>query len=450
MPESLQDTRHKKETNTNIAAGIKAVMLCAGLGKRMLPLTTHHLPKPMFPLGGGVPMAEIWVKKLVAAGIADITMNLSVLSESIQGYFGNGQSLGADISYVREEEPSGTFGGACKMALGREAKDLTSNDTIYNIEPFTGDTVIIASGDIVTNFASHHLEQLHEIHKREGAAFTLVLSPVPWEERGEFGTVQLSDTRSRSDELSQVGRVRKFIEKDPASPSNLNNASIYLMDAGLLRMLDTFRTPARLDIEEPFYDFGKHVFPALLQRLDYINLPGDFPVIGVEYDGLWYDVGRKKDYLDVNRDVLDKKVNVDIPYNRHDWGYLGSPVSIDFDSVTIVPPVVIGNGCTIEAGATIGPHAVIGDGWHIASNAKVSNSVLWGRGDFYLDSGKIIPAEERKSVDPHAIRHSASVENCIVAGGSVEGIHLEETIDVLEDGSVDVSDIYQTYTGKRA
>lgn len=71
-------------------AKLKATILAAGLGKRMDPLTVSHLPKPLFPLCGKVPMAEVWVRRFVDSGITDISMNLCVLSKTIKRHFGDG------------------------------------------------------------------------------------------------------------------------------------------------------------------------------------------------------------------------------------------------------------------------------------------------------------------------------------------------------------------------
>src|SRR5579871_6819274 len=66
---------------------IKGGILGAGLGRRLDPLTAYHLPKPMFPLGGKLPIAEIWVRRFIRSGITDVSMNLCVLSESIKRHF---------------------------------------------------------------------------------------------------------------------------------------------------------------------------------------------------------------------------------------------------------------------------------------------------------------------------------------------------------------------------
>ena len=169
---------------------IRCTILAAGLGKRLEPLTVRYIPKPLFPLGGKLPMAETWVRKMVESGITDLSMNLCVLKQTIKRYFADGAKFGASMSYVEEEIPSGTLGGVCKQVLGRQAKHF-AGDPPLTAEPFSGSTVIAPSGDIVTNFGADLLEEMYDIHKSVGAALTMVLVPVPSERRKDFGTAVL-------------------------------------------------------------------------------------------------------------------------------------------------------------------------------------------------------------------------------------------------------------------
>lgn len=407
-----------------VRGDLAGAILAAGLGQRMDPLTAHHIPKPLFPLGGKVPMAEVWVKRFIESGITDISMNLCVLADTIKRHFGDGSKFGAPINYVEEETPSGTLGGLCKQALS-----------------FGGSTVVVPSGDIVTNFGAELLEEMHEIHKRTGSAFTIVVVPVDWDRRKDYGTVVFDSPQLRDSVVSKTGRIKEFIEKDPNSPSNLNNASIYMIETELIRVLDGLRTPVDPRSPDAFYDFGKHVFPAMLGKLDYISLPTNYPLWGVQYDGSWFDVGQKRDYLRVNEQVLDGQLDVGLPYEQLPWGFLGTNVSIRFSEVTIVPPVVIGNDCVIAPGATIGPYAVIGDGWNIESGTSVRNSVLWERYSYWTEDGREINSQDRRYIDQHQIRRGVTVSESIVAGGAIdEDIH-EKTVDVLEDGELKVLSI---------
>ncbi len=434
----------------NIHNNIKCSILAAGLGKRMDPLTAHHLPKPMFPLGGKVPMAEVWVRRLVRSGITDISMNLCVLADSIKRHFDDGTKFGASIRYVEEDSPSGTLGGVCKQVLGNQSKIVFPGEQRPRMEPFKGSTVIAPSGDIVTNFAAELLEEMYDIHKKVGAAFSMVLVPVPWERRKDYGTVVFDNPESRGGIVSKSGRIAKFIEKDPDSPSNLNNASIYMIETELLRALDELRTEVSLEIANPFYDFGKHVFPAMLGELSYVSLPKDFLLWGIQYDGNWFDVGQKRDYLRVNEQLLDGNLNIGLPYEQLPWGYLGTDVGIDFSRVNIIPPVIIGNHCVIEPNVTLGPYAVIGDGWIIENGATVRRAVMWERYSYFSDDGREISASDRKLVDRHQVRRNVSIEESIIVGGSIEEDVREKTVDVSEDGQLAILPIDYVPEGPRA
>ena len=401
-----------------VAENLKCAILAAGLGKRLEPLTARHLPKPLFPLGGKTPLAEIWVRRMVEAGITDISMNLCVLAETIERHFGDGSRFGANIAYVKEKSPSGTLGGVCKQALGRDAKTF-DNEPSPAAEPYRGSTLIAPSGDVVTNFSAALLEEMYDIHTRAGAAFTLVLNPVPWERRKDFGTVLLEGAEARSGMISRSGRISDFREKDPDSPSNLNNASIYMIEMDLLRELDALRTPASLQVPQPFYDFGKHVFPAMLGRLPYAKLSRAYLLWGIEYDGAWFDVGQKRDYLEVHRKLLEGELTATLPLEEKSWGFVGANAKIH-PQAKIVRPSIIGNDCLIEAGTTIGPYAVVGDGWTVEKNATLKNSVLWERYPYFDESGSEMPVAERTKVDPHRIAAGVTIDGSIITGGQID------------------------------
>ncbi len=429
---------------------LPGAILAAGLGKRMDPLTVRHIPKPMFPLGGKVPIVELWMRRMVESGISDVSMNLCVLSETIRRHFGDAARFAATLHYVDEDKPSGTLGGVCKQALGRTARQVLAGEQLPTHKRRMGSTILVPSGDIVTNFSAAQLEEMYDIHRRMGAALSMVLVPVPWEKRKDFGTVVLDRPEQHSGAISGSGRISEFVEKDPNSPSNLNNASIYLIEMELLDMLDPLRTAAEADLDEPFYDFGKHVFPAMLGRLPYCSLPSDLVLWGLQYEGRWFDVGQKRDYLRVNEALLDGELDINLPFEQYPWGYLGTDVSIDFSRTEIVPPVVIGNGCVIEPETTIGPYAVIGDGWIVERGACIRHSVLWERYPTFDQNGREQEMEQRRLVDRHVIRAGVTVEESIIAGGTVQEDVRERTFDVLEDGRIESLSIDYVPSGPRA
>lgn len=113
---------------------MQAMILAAGKGERMRPLSLHT-PKPLLQVGGK-PLLQYHIESLVAASVDHIVINTGRLGEMIQDWFGDGDSFGVQIQYSHEgEEPLGT-GGGIRKAL-----------------PLLGDVpFILVNGDIWTDF----------------------------------------------------------------------------------------------------------------------------------------------------------------------------------------------------------------------------------------------------------------------------------------------------------
>ena len=93
---------------------MKALLMAAGRGTRLAPLT-DHTPKPLLPVGGR-PLIHRLVDQLTAAGITEISVNLHHLGEQIRSSLGDGEQFGAVIRYAAEPELLET-GGAIVQAL---------------------------------------------------------------------------------------------------------------------------------------------------------------------------------------------------------------------------------------------------------------------------------------------------------------------------------------------
>lgn len=112
---------------------MKAMILAAGLGKRMRPLT-NNLPKPLL-LCAGKPLIVYHIEALVAAGVKDIVINHAYLGEMIEETLQDGSAYGASIQYSAENEPMNTGAG------------------IANALPLLGDEpFILSNGDVWTDF----------------------------------------------------------------------------------------------------------------------------------------------------------------------------------------------------------------------------------------------------------------------------------------------------------
>jgi len=98
----------------------------------------------------------------------------------------------------------------------------------------------------------------------------------------------------------------------------------------------------------------------------------------------------------------------------------------------------------------LGPYAVIGDGWIIEHGATVRHAVMWERYSYFPENGREISASDRKLVDRHQVRRNVTIEESIIAGGSIEEDVREQTVDVLEDGQLAILPIDYIPEGPRA
>ena len=142
---------------------MKAMILAAGRGTRLAPLT-DHTPKPLLPVHG-TPLIERQLQQLVEAGVRDVIINLYHLGEQIAEHLGDGSRYGARIQYSRETELLETAGGI-RLALPLLGK-----------EPF-----VLLNGDIYTDF---DFAQLPSAPAADCGAH-LVLTPTPAHRGGDF------------------------------------------------------------------------------------------------------------------------------------------------------------------------------------------------------------------------------------------------------------------------
>lgn len=157
---------------------MKAMILAAGRGERMRPLT-DHVPKALLPVGGQ-PLILRLVQALVGAGIHDLVVNLAHLGEQIADALGDGGSLGARIAYSREAQALETAGG------------------IANALPLLGTAPFIAvNADVCTDYDFSGLVTTARQLPQQGTLAHLVLVPnPPHHPAGDFG---LSGGRATAD-----------------------------------------------------------------------------------------------------------------------------------------------------------------------------------------------------------------------------------------------------------
>ncbi|HOY24261.1 MAG TPA: nucleotidyltransferase family protein [Cellvibrio sp.] len=136
---------------------MKAMILAAGLGERMRPLT-DSLPKPMLS-AGGKPLLQYHLEALAKIGVNEVIINLAYLGDKIRTFVGNGEKFGLTVSYSEEPEPLETA-GALLHAL-----------PLLGTEPF-----ILINGDVWTNYPLMELTALR-LQDDEDARLILVPNP---------------------------------------------------------------------------------------------------------------------------------------------------------------------------------------------------------------------------------------------------------------------------------
>jgi len=115
---------------------MKAMILAAGKGERMRPLTLHT-PKPLLPVAGQ-PLIEYHLRALAAAGFTEVVINHAWLGQKIEDHLGDGSRFGLSIRYSPEGEPLETGGGIFKaLPLLGDAPFLLINGDVWTDYDFT-------------------------------------------------------------------------------------------------------------------------------------------------------------------------------------------------------------------------------------------------------------------------------------------------------------------------
>ena len=283
---------------------MKAMVLAAGLGTRLRPLT-FEIPKPMVPVIDRPVMAHI-VDLCRRQGFDQLIANLHYFPDTIKSYFGD------SIEYRFEEELLGTAGG------------------VRNVRDFFGDDpVLIISGDALTDI---DLNALVERHKSAGGIGTLTVKRV--DDTREYGVV-LHDND---------GRISGFQEKPHPDEalSDLGNCGIYCFSP---EIFDYFP-------ETEFVDWANDVFPTLLEN--------DVPFYIHETHEYWNDVGSLDELRSGTFDALSGELKIEMaesasaPADADVQGdvWIGANCRVG-SGAKLMGPVVIGDGSTIGDGVAI-------------------------------------------------------------------------------------------------
>ena len=384
-----------------------AMILAGGQGSRLGALT-KNVAKPAVPFGGKYRIIDFPLSNCVHSGINTVGVLTQYQPLELNRYIGNGNPWDLDRSH----------GGGYVLPPYQSAKagewyKGTANAIYQNLsflESFKPENVLILSGDHI--YKMHYGEML-KAHKESGAAVTIAVMPVPWEEASRFGIMN----------VDEEGTITDFEEKPAEPKSNLASMGIYIFTYEVLKkyLEADERDPSSAN------DFGKNIIPTMLENGE--------KMVSFRFEGYWKDVGTIHSLWEANMDLVDQPPKFDL--NDRSWSiysrnmalaphYVGQNAKITNSTVTegcfidgeikhsvifggvelgegsvvsdsvIMPGAKIGKNVVIEK-AVIGADAVIGDGAKVGVNSSDDNkyaSKLCTNDLVLIESGAEVGVEE--------------------------------------------------------
>ena len=314
---------------------IKGLILAGGSGTRLRPITQTG-PKQLIPIANR-PVIRYCVDDLLKCGISDIGVILgNNYPHKIIDLLGNGKDIGVNFTYIQQDQPLGIA-----HAIGSAREFLGDESFVV----YLGDNLLKSGiSNIAGEFARTKLDAM------------ILLSRV--REPSRFGVAVMDED----------GKIVDLVEKPDKPPSPYALVGVYFLTDKIFPIIDSLRPSRRGELE---------ITDALR-----ILLKTGFGVEAHTVSGWWKDTGRVEDILEANMLILD-----DIYEKKGDLvDHIESGTRLD-ENAKILPPVVIGKGCTILSGAVIGPYVAVGDNCRI-SGAQIRNSVI--DKNVHIECGRVI------------------------------------------------------------
>jgi bifunctional UDP-N-acetylglucosamine pyrophosphorylase/glucosamine-1-phosphate N-acetyltransferase len=303
---------------------MECVVLAAGEGKRMRPLTAKR-PKVMLPLINR-PMMEHLVLATREAGIKDFIFVVGYGEREIRRYFGDGSALGIRISYAPQRQQHGTADAL------RSARDLVTG-------PF-----LLLNGDMIIKTTD-----IAELCSCRAPCMSTSTTDHP----EDYGVVMVDN-----------GLVTALEEKSKHLMSNQINAGAYFFTPDIFDIVDRVQTSSRGELE---------LTDALLPYIHEKSLK-------VHQLSCWMDVGSPWDMLDANLKLMEN-LSSDIQGTVEEGVSMQGTVIVGKGSV-VKSGTYIEGPCLIGANCRIGPHAYIrgatsiGHHCHVGHCTELKNSII--------------------------------------------------------------------------
>lgn len=317
---------------------MKAVILAAGEGIRLLPITATR-PKHLIKVGGK-PILEHCLSALKKAGITEALTVTHYRAKAIHDYFGDGQQFGIKLNYAEQTSILGT-GNAASMA-----------------ETYVDDKFALIYGDLL--FSEDALRQLIQTFETQHPDAAMAVVPVDKPEN--YGIVELENTR----------KIKRLVEK-PASgepQSNLANAGLYIFNPEIFRIIKRIKSSVRGEIEltdaiSLMIKDKKAVYAAEIPKND------------------WMDIGQPWDLLEANTWIL-KRMEHKVLGTVEEGAHLLGPVTVAKTArvrsgAYIEGPSLIDEGADIGPNCYIRPCTTLGRNTRIGNACEIKNSIIMDR-----------------------------------------------------------------------
>lgn len=322
------------------------MILAGGQGSRLGALT-KSVAKPAVSFGGKYRIIDFPLSNCVHSGINTVGVLTQYQPLELNTYIGNGGPWDLNRNrggvYVLPPYQSASAGEWYKGTANAIYQNLSFLDR------FSPKNVLILSGDHI--YKMHYGDML-ACHVRSGAAITIAVMPVPWEEANRFGIMNVDEN----------GLITEFEEKPAKPKSNLASMGIYIFNYEILKQYLTE------DEENPNSDndFGKNIIPKMLKNNE--------RMMSYRFEGYWKDVGTIHSLWEANMDLLSNPPRFDI-YDA-DW-------SIYSRNTALAPQYVGPNAkiceSTVSQGSTVYgnvSHSVVFSNVQIGENSEVCDSVI--------------------------------------------------------------------------
>ena len=306
---------------------MKAVLLAAGEGVRLQPITATR-PKHLIKVGGK-PILQFCLEAVKNAGISEAVIVTHYMGDAIREYFGDGEKLGLDLTYIEQKKVLGT-GNATAVA-----------------EPYVEGDFVLVYGDLL--FGADVVKDTLKVFEQGKTA--AVVGVVPVDNPESYGII----------ELDQKKRVKRIVEKPAAAkaPSNFANAGVYVFSTEVFNKIRQTKASARGE-----WELTDAV--TLLAKEDGIVLAAELS------KDEWFDVGRPWDLLDANNWAL-KRMDHKVLGKVEQGAHLIGQVTVA-ESARIRSGAYIEGPCFIDEECDIGPNCYIRPGTSLGRKVRVGNA----------------------------------------------------------------------------